>query len=470
MTGGTRGPLRFLGRALAATALLVVLQTFVLRAIPYDGSAFPVAIAFFRAAFMATDIAAIVALVVLNRRAPYVYAFTMLANVLLALTFASSAVAWFLSAVADKSESTALGGIEPMLTFGASILIAFAIASVLGPTAAPDARRNRAFYAALAFATIVLLMRIASSISRDAPSIALAWVRWAFAVAQPASLAVLAFVTARAKEAGEPAPDPLAAAAATAGGGYRAAGEGAVAVARPELAVPGPASVDPLRHAIAGIAMQRSGFIARIGMLVFIMFLAMGAGSEAGALLLPLFGLATAVTIAIGISRQRSLATLSVGSAMRAAFVSYIAATCFEGVAFVWVVGQIFARLHMEILALAFPAATFYGGLGILFASRAHARAGDLLFKFRLAGLARWTQAVLVLFASSTLATFAAAAHADRRSSSGSLGPTLAIGFALLTFAALLAVIIMHIMTLNEASRALKERLEKATSPQEGAS
>jgi hypothetical protein len=116
----------------------------------------------------------------------------------------------------------------------------------------------------------------------------------------------------------------------------------------------------------------------------------------------------------------------------------------------------------MQIGALTYPAATVFGGVGMLFASRAHERAGELLYRDRLAGLARWTQALLVLAVTSFLAMFGAGAHAARGRSSG-LGPTLAIGFGLLVLGSLIAVIVSHIMTLNEAKRVLGERFEKAT-------
>ena len=68
MEGGLRAPLRVLSGALALTACLVVLQTIVLRTLPYDGGSVAYAAMFFRIAFMVADAACLVSLVRLGRR------------------------------------------------------------------------------------------------------------------------------------------------------------------------------------------------------------------------------------------------------------------------------------------------------------------------------------------------------------------------------------------------------------------
>lgn len=451
--------MRLLGAALAVTAALVFLQTVVLRAIPYDASWFGAASSSFRASFMIADVVTVVALIRIGRDARSVYPFTALASILVTVSVVASGIGWLVSA-------SSLGGIEPMLTFGASLLIAFTLAAVLGPIAAPDRRRNVVFAAALVVAVIVLGMRLVSAASHAAPSMILAWLRWAFAVAQPASLAALAFLVARSNDATR-APSDEHAAAALAGGSYRAAGEAAFAAVRPELAAPGPAIIDPMRRVSSGIEMHRAAFIMRVCLFGALFFVAIVAAAELAAIIMPLFGAATATVIALGVTRQRALASFDTGSAMRSAQIAFFATVAAELAALLWVLGELAFRLHMGAGALSFVVAGIASALGILFVSRAHERAGDLLSRSRLASHARWTQGVLVLAVTSLLATVAATAHVGRRPGADVLGVVLAIGFGLLMCVSMLAVVVIHVMTLNEAHRALKDRLEMAQNPPE---
>jgi hypothetical protein len=445
-----RAPLRLLAGAFAATAALVFLQTLVLRAVPYDASWFGALSAFFRVLFIATDVGAVVALVLLTRSEPAVYPFTTTASVVLGLSVACGLLGFAVSA---------FGGVEPVLSFGATLLVVLALAAVLGGNPVPDRRRTILMGVALSAAVIVLAMRIASATSRDAVSMTLAWIRWALAVAQPAALAAIAWIVSRAKEAEHPSAETLAAAGG--GGGaahYRDAGHESMSAAHAGVPPPSPAIIDPLRVVASGIALQRTGFLVRAcsagGILVFAIV-----GVPLLALFLPLVGGATAIMMAVGVSRQRALATFG-GTWMRTAYACFVAAAVgdFGGLLVLTIV--LSSHSMMGFAVVGFIGATIAAGLGILSVSRAHERAGDLLYKYRLAALARWTQSFLVALVSTSLAMLASAAHRGSRGSD--LGPMLGIGFGFLTFGIFIAVIITHVMTLNEAARVVAERLDKA--------
>lgn len=452
MSGDLRRPLRLLAFALALTAALVFVQTFVLRAAPYDAPYFGTLTNAFRAGFLVADVITIAALNRLGDRVPAIYAFTTTATVLCVMTVISGAFGFFTSA---------FGAIEPVLGFGATFLIVFALAAVLGSNPAPDRRRGVLMIIALVVTSIVLAMRLASAVSSDALNMALAWLRWAFAVAQPALVSAAAFVVARAKEVSDRSEgERAAAAAAAAGGGYRAAGEGVASAVitsgpRPDFPV-SPEMAEPLRRVSKGISMHRAAYITRACAVGLVIMIAVG-GAEIFGVLFPAIGSTTAILIAIGISRQRALATFGAGAPMLAALVCFVLASVAECVGFVWMIGELLHLHPGEGGAVAFPAATLLAGLGVLFASRAYERAGDLLYRQRLASLARWTQSLIVLVASSVLAVM----FSNARGQGSDLGGGLAVVFFLLTLAGALAVVIVHIKTLNEASTVLRDRLAK---------
>jgi hypothetical protein len=459
---GIRASLRLLAGALAASAALLFLQTFILRAVPYDSPAFGVFVALFRASFMAADVVALVTLLLLGRRHPALYPFTSLAIVHLGITLVASGIGWIISASDGSHRGAALGTIEPMLSFGATILVALALAAVLPASAPPDRRRTIAFATAIAAALGVLFLRIALSFDRDPTNMAFAWLRFALAIVPPASLAALALLVAPSRELPDPALDP---ALAGGGGGYRAAGEGAANIARPELAVPGAATIAPLRMAASGLKLHRTAFITRVvvaAVAVVALLLPLGA---LGAVAFPFVGAATAIAIVIGLARQRRLATFHGGAALVGAMVTFGLSGLLDLGAILWTAIAFAVGSYTSSGFVALPLATFFGGIGILLVSRAHERAGDLLYKFRLAGLSRWTQGLVVLTASSGLAFFAVVSRADRHSGrgDGDVVVVLALGFALLTLGATIAVVALHLMALAEANKVLEERLEKAT-------
>lgn len=454
MSGDLRRPLRILAFALASTAALVFLQTIVLRAAPYDAPYYGALTTTFRVGFVATDVATIVALRLLGSRVPSIYPFTTTATVLCSMTVISGTLGFFTSS---------FGAIEPVLGFGATFLIVFALAAVLGANPAPDPRRGVLMVIALVVTSTVLAMRLASAASSDAPNMIVAWMRWVFAVAQPALVAAAASVVSRAKEAAGPSADEraAAAAAAAAGGSYRAAGEAAAAanISGPRADLPvSPEMIAPLSRVANGIGMHRAAYIARACTVALVLIIAL-TGAEVFGALFPILGASTAIFITIGLSRQRALATFGGGPSMLAAFVCFVIASVAECVGGVWMISEFILRLHNgDLFFLSFPAAMFFAGLGVLFASRAYERAGDLLFRHRLASLARWTQSLIVLVASSALAIVFANASRGHRSD---VGGGLAVVFLLITLAGALAVVILHIKTLNAASAVLHDRLAK---------
>lgn len=447
-----RGPLRLLGVAFAATGALLALQTLALRAIPYEADLSAIASAVFRCGFVVADLVAAIALLRLAPRAPRAATLFRVAALLVGASFFCGIV----GALPRASGAIAgvLAGMEPQTTFGAMLLAALGFASMRAPTDRIDRRASSLSIAAITLVAAVFVFRLYTSMIAQTQGGAIAWLRWLMAVAQFVVLAVLSFTLAKNTES-----DPSATPAGVTG--YRAAER----IAETEIAAPTPPSSEMillLSKALRGLQLQRTMVIVRIGASIGAFVILVGV-PEGGVLVSSISGIATSGAILIAIRLQRSLATFRGGVAGIAAIVFFILSALSELAALAWIFSG--GGRHSEsALGLAVPAATFLYGTAILASSRVQERAGVLsgIEGGRLAARARWTQALVVVAATATLA-FVNGAAALRHSSGSTEGAGAFIVIAFIAaFPSTFTAVGFHIATLSAAQSVIRARLDLA--------
>lgn len=478
-TGGPRGAIRLLAVAYASVAALVFLQTMVLQALSYDSPSFPVVVAIFRIAFLVADVLGLAAVVGLARKSTTTRPFTVLASSLAAFNVLSGLIGGLSHLVGGSSRDLRMlknvaattSAAEPSLALGALLLVAFALGAMLRAKAAPGATPPPSAPPAaaplwvvfLVVASLWLFATLARASSRDAQTITMAWAVWALEIGKWALLAAYTLVVHRALASTAAASD------VPKDNPYR---EGEGAPEKQEApAPPDPATIAPLRRAASGMSLYSLGFALRIGAAVVLTPLTMAMGGSSDFwflyLLLPLAGILTAGTMAIGLGRQRILPSLRSGGRLRAAAVFMWIAALFDG--FV-VLGIMLAatsgsswsahRKAQRMVEMGFPSTAFFFGIGVLLAAAALARVGETFDREALTRRARWAQALAVSVFASILALMATIAAINGQDYDQKNGGALVSGALFIAaVVATLAFVVMHVLSQAEATRMLRFRL-----------
>lgn len=476
VAAGARRAIRLLAIASASVAALVFLQTLVLQALSYDSPSFPTFVVLFRLAFFAADVIAFVGLVQLARNHDATRPFVVSALGLECFAVASGALGIVAHLMGPPSRSERLlknftatmSASEPAITLGISLLVAFALGAMVRakPTASPQTTSRAAtlVWIAFLFATSLwLFVTLARFSSRDAHTITVAWMVWGLEIGKSLVLASYAFVVWRALSS------PSAASDATKDGPYRAEGEGPAAVAALPAA-PDPATIAPLRRAASGMSLYSTGFAIRIGVAIVLTPLTLMAGSGElwfVYLLLPAAGVVTATLMAIGLGRQRVLPSFRAGGRLTASAVLMWITVSFD--AFV-VLGILLAatsgsswsarRKAQNMLEMGFPTSALFFGIAILLVASTLARVGETFDQASLTRRARWAQSLaLLVFVLGLALLFAVTAINGHDYDQKNGGALVAGALSIASLVALIAFVVMHILSQAEATRMLRFRL-----------
>jgi len=454
-------PIRGLAIAYAATALLVFLQSLVLRAIPYDASWFDKAAFIVRVAFFASDVAIFVAVVALARREPSARGFATIAALMAGYAVLSGLLTMTLSQ-ADAFVATT-NAVEETMSFAASVLVALAFSAMAKERDMRLSSVARVVF--IAVAALVAILHLARAASHEARTIPLAWITWALHVAQPAALAAVAWPLLR-------TPSTAAKSDAPAAGGYRG-GEPAIVTDAPkpraEDIPPDPSTVAAIDRALGGLTLYRGAFLACV--MSYVAFLPMvviaasvlrGAEALVVLIFLPFATAATSLFMAFAIVRLRALSTFRGGVVGFFAIGAFAIATV---TSIVFVLGSIdLSRGRGDaMIAMAISSSSFFLALGVVFFVRILGNAGEQLGQDALARSARWAQAVIV-FAVTALASavLGSAATGYRHGGGHDAAVFLIVVLCLAAFGASITVVVQHIKLVGEAMRILRTRLALA--------
>lgn len=452
--------------AFATSAALVVLQTVVFKLLPWDGPSSARAALGFRFAFLAADIAMLVAFLALARAAPSLRGFVAVGALLsgfdvVAAIVSGSARMMGNDARALRSMSEAMSAAEPITALAAALLAVLALSAL-------SARRARALVVVLLVSVgLSLAFHVARLVDPGPRSLYAAWVSWSLEVARPLLIAVLALRLARAvkRDAIPTAVD--------APGPYRGAGEGPPAPARTGATFG--ATAHSFRAAAGGLSVYRIGFLAHvacaIGANVFAAGLLAFTRGEAGLLaflLVPASSVATAAVILVGIGKLRALPR---GSATRGVSLGAIVATIFAGLldlgAIVYGLNA-FAFSHTsfyraqrefnDLMLIEWPLAALLGGLALLLMASALMRISESVNEPALVLRGRWVQGLAVGAGAMQIACVLSmfAVQASRYGYPRSFaGPIVTFAFALTALAASVAVVVLHVLLVGSVRGSL---------------
>ena len=483
VTPGARGAIRLLAIAFASVAVLVFLQTLVLQALSYDSASFPTFVTIFRVAFFGADVVGFVGLVRLVRRHVPTRPFTVSALALGIFSVASGAFGTIAHVMGPPSRSRRLlesfaatmSAAEPAIAIGTTLLVAFALGAMLRAKstadAKPAARAALPLWAVfVATTTIWLLVTLVRSSSREAQTMTIAWLVWGLEIGKWLAVASYAFVVFRAlggsaNDGDSPKDGP-----------YR---EGDAAPAKtgaePEepapLAPPDPATIEPLRRAASGLSLYSMAFAIRIGAAIVLTLVTM-VGVRSGDmwfvyLLLPTAGVVTASMMGVGLGRQRVLPSFRAGGRLTTAIVFMWITAASDAFA---VVGILLAamsgsswsarRKAEQMFVMSYPTSALWVGVAILLVASALARAGEAFGREALTRRARWAQSLAVLVFALGLALMFSIAAINGHDYDQKNGGALVCGaLSIAAFAALIAFVILHILSQAEASRMIRARL-----------
>lgn len=503
-TGGGATAARLVAIAYLATAALVVLQTFVLRAVAYDAPGFDRLAGAFRVAFVLADVTLLAAMIALGWSARALRAFAIPGAVLVAFAVLSGAAGLLLG----SKLTAATSGAEPLLSLGAALLVVLALsasardlarAPSLAVLPSPAVSPRLAAWSPpviLAAAAIAIAFRFARAASPGARGVTLAWISWGFEVARPLALGLFALVLARA--IGARAKAEAHASGAGAAGGASGAGAGppaagAYRAGAPDPAVaagdaastaaavtpPEPATVPALRAAVSGLSLYRLGFLIRLGLAILTTLIAgvvLSANARDGwpALVLgPLAGAATAVIMALGVARQLGLPTLRANGRLVAALVALgltaladALTVLAELAAGVFGTGRYSTfRDVSQAYALGYPTSMLFFGVAAVLVAGALGRAGETLSDPVTTARARWAQGLAVTTGSLLLGLlFGLAAGASRHGRSVETAAIVVGGVLFLGAAAApVAFVVTHLLVVSGVLGTLRARLSLAS-------
>lgn len=461
--------------AYAAVAVLLFLQTLVLRVVPYDASSFGALVATFRVAFFAADLTIFTACIAVATRHPSAKPFARAGAATSALSIIAGALG--LSALSFGAHRTfdsfvaASGAAESWIALGTSGLLLLAVRAAASDSCPEGAPRPRGLGVATACFLVVsvlwALLTLARMASRDLHSVAVAWLVWAVEIGKVGALAACGLLVLRAARA-EPAEGDAGATAPYRDRepGLRDDATGAADAAARALAAPDPATIGPLERALDGVRSYRLGFVLRLGAAVILTFPSVFAATSRGMwpvlVLLPAGGAVTALLMLLGLQRQLALPSLRGGKRLLLAMVPLAVAGLVDGLAALVSLG---AGLSMTgwraqdtanlVWSMAYPASALLAWLSTTILAGAMAHTGRALVRETLIRRARGVQALAVVVVTLAPSIVVAAGQGGR--GDGAVFVSMALTLVLVVVT--IAFFVVQLLAQSELVSTLRERL-----------
>ncbi|MBS2018225.1 MAG: hypothetical protein JST00_35470 [Deltaproteobacteria bacterium] len=472
MGGEGRRAIGLVAIAYAAITALVVLQTAVLRAIPYDSSSFGVLVTSFRIAFFAADLVLFTACIALAKRHAPAKPFASAAVATSAISVLAGVVGLsarsFGAHRAFDSFAVAAGAAESWIAVGTSVLVLLSLRAALGASSREEVPTPRAVLGAtVAFfvaAALWAALSVARMTSRELHSVTFAWLVWGVEIAKVGALASCGVFALRAQPT-KAAKDDAATApyrgreSAREGGASEEADAESVALRPPD-----PATLEPLQRALGGVNLYRIGFWSRLAVAVVLTVVSVIAASGLWLVLVlvPAGGAATALVMLLGLRRQMVLPSLRSGRRLALAMAPLGLAGLVDGLTALAILG---AGVSMSgwraqdtatwLWAMAYPTSALLAWLSIALLAGATAHAGRTLGRDVLVRRAQSVQALAVVVVTLAPAILVAAGSASR----GDGAVFVALGLSLVLIVATIAFFVVQLLAQIELARALRDRL-----------